>query len=339
MTAATPGGSGETKAGTRAKATTVSTVSTVKDRLAVLGFRTGWKAVRLLPEDAAYALFDRIADVTYRRGGKGVQRLRENYATVCPDLDAAALEDLVRRGVRSYFRYWCESFRLPGRTPEDLGQQVEARNDGPAREALAEGRGVVLFLGHLGNWDLAGAWAAHHFAPVTTVAERLKPEELYEEFLAYRRSIGITIHPLTGGDNVFGHLVRAVRAGGFVPLLADRDLTDKGIEVDFFGHRARMAAGPAALALATGAFVSTLDMHYETRPGRRRPTLVLDFGAEVQDPGVGSSRERIAAVTQDLATLFEGAVREHTEDWHMMQRVFLHHLDPAAGQVDGDGGP
>lgn len=304
-------------------------MSGLRDRATVAGFRLGWRAVRTMPERLAYATFDRAADVVHRRDGKGVTRLRANYATVRPELGPEELEDLVRRGVRSYFRYWCESFRLPGRSAQDVGEQVEARGDAAARAALAEGRGVVLFLGHLGNWDLAGAWAAHHFAHVTTVAERLKPEELYEEFLAYRESIGITIHPLTGGSNVFGALVRTVRDGGFVPLLADRDLTEKGIEVDFCGHRARMAAGPAALALATGAHLTTLDVHYEPGPGHR-PTLVLNFLEPVEDPGVGTTRERIETMTQQLATLLEGAVREHTEDWHMMQKVFLHHLERRA---------
>lgn len=305
-------------------------------RLSVLGFRLGWRVVRVLPERAAYALFDRVADVLHRRGGRGVQRLRDNYATVRPELDDRELEQLVRRGLRSYFRYWCESFRLPDRSAADLAEQVQARGDAPVRAALAQGRGVVGFLGHLGNWDLAGAWAAHHLAPVTTVAERLEPEELYQQFLDYRTSIGITIHPLGGEGNVFGGLVRTLRDGGFVPLLSDRDLTSRGVEVDFCGHRARMAAGPAALALATGACVTVVDIHYEPRPGAR-PRLVIQFLDEVHDPGTGTSRERIAVMTQRLATQLEGVVREHTEDWHMMQRVFLHHLDPARTPAPASG--
>ena len=116
------------------------------------------------------------------------------------------------------------------------------------------GKSVVLALGHVGNWDLAGAWATRAVAPVTTVAERLEPEELFQEFVAFRESIGLTIFPLTGSGDVFRGLVRAARGGpGLIPLLADRDLTASGVEADLFGLRARFAAGPAALAISTGA--------------------------------------------------------------------------------------
>ena len=221
--------------------------------LAVSGYRLGWGAVRRFPERTAYTVFEQLADLTTARGGKGVQRLRSNYARVRPDLDESALDSLVREGMRSYLRYYCEAFRLPDRSAGDIAASVRVEGDGPVRAELAAGRPVVCFLGHLGNWDLAGAWGTTDLAPVVTVAERLEPEEVYAEFLAFRESLGMTILPLTGGGDVFaqlrGHLTKPV----LMPLLADRDLTDRGVEVDLCGHRSKMAAGPAALSLATGA--------------------------------------------------------------------------------------
>ncbi|MGB5952778.1 MAG: phosphatidylinositol mannoside acyltransferase, partial [Ornithinimicrobium sp.] len=213
----------------------------------------GWRGTRLLPERAAYGMFDVVARVSYRRGTRDVQRMRANYARVRPDVSQPELDNVVRAGMRSYMRYWCDAFRLPDRTTTDLAAMVRCTGDDPVRADVAAGQGQVLFLGHLGNWDTAGAWATGHLAPVTTVAERLKPEELYEEFTGFRERLGMTILPLTGEAGVFGRLVRAVREGAFVPLLADRDLSDTGVTVDFCGHRAAMAAGPAALAVATGA--------------------------------------------------------------------------------------
>ncbi|GAB3437677.1 phosphatidylinositol mannoside acyltransferase [Phycicoccus ginsengisoli] len=309
----------------------------IGDVLAVGGYRLGWGAVRRLPERTAYTVFDRIADLTVARGGKGVQRLRSNYAKVRPELGPAELEALVRAGMRSYLRYYCEAFRLPDRSHAELDTSVRVVGDGPVREEIAAGRPVVCFLGHLGNWDLAGAWGTKAIAPVVTVAERLEPEEVYAEFLAFRESLGMTILPLTGGGDLFaqlrGHLTRPV----LMPLLADRDLTARGVEVDLCGHRTSMAAGPAALSLATGAALFPVSIHYEPmQQPRWRHRVVITFHDRVIPPAAGATRAKAVAMTQQCADALGGAIREHTEDWHMLQRVFLEDL-PGAGRSAGRG--
>src|SRR5690606_30163606 len=140
------------------------------------------------------------------------------------------------------------AFRLPARDPDALVRATRVVGDGPVRQALAEGRSVIAFLGHLGNWDMAGAWCTQNLGPVVTVAERLKPEQVFQDFLAFRESLGMTIIPLTGGGDVFARLTEATKQTAIIPLLADRDLTRSGIEVDFAGDRSRVAVGPAALA-------------------------------------------------------------------------------------------
>lgn len=297
------------------------------DRASLAAFRLGWRGTRLLPERAAYRMFDVAALSATRRGGKDVMRMRANYGLVRPELGADELDALVEAGMRSYMRYWCDAFRLPNRSPEDLAARVRCEGEAPARADIADGNGLVLFLGHLGNWDTAGAWASCHLAPVTTVAERLKPEALYAEFLAFRESLGMTIFPLTGEGSVFSRLLRAVKGGAFVPLLADRDLTERGVIVDFCDHRAAMASGPATLALMTGAPLRPTTVRYELIPGQRPgPSayrIVIAFGPTVHDPGVGTKTERIAAMTQLCADYLGHEVRRSTHDWHMMQRVFV----------------
>jgi KDO2-lipid IV(A) lauroyltransferase len=304
-------------------------VSRLTDRAALTAYRAGWSLVRRLPERLAYAVFDLIADVAARRGGSGVARMRANFARVRPELDAAGLDALVRAGMRSYFRYWCEAFRLPDLTEADLVARVRTLGDAPVRAHLGAGKPAVMFLGHMGNWDLAGAWSTTQLAPVTTVAERLKPEELYDEFLGFRERLGMRILPLTGGSDVFRELTKALRASAFVALLADRDLTAGGVEVDFCGHRARMAVGPAALAVTTGAALHPVSVHYERRATGRGYELVIVFHDRVEVPATGTTREKVAMMTQACADALTDAVREHTEDWHMMQRVFVEDLDPA----------
>jgi KDO2-lipid IV(A) lauroyltransferase len=186
-----------------------------------------------------------------------------------------------------------------------------------------------MALPHMANWDHAGAWSTLALAPVTTVMERLEPEELFERFLHFRTKLGMEILPLSGGADLFGTLVRRLRKGGFVPLLADRDLTATGVPVTFFGETARMAAGPASLALVTGAALYPVTLHYERLPpgAPARWGIVATFHPEVVPPE-GERSEQIGQMTQACADALAVGIRRHPQDWHMLQRVFVADLVP-----------
>ncbi|MFE2547903.1 phosphatidylinositol mannoside acyltransferase [Streptomyces sp. NPDC059355] len=294
----------------------------VQDKLVDELYGLGWAGVKRLPEPAAVALGRRIADFAWKRRGKSVLRLESNLARVVPDAGPERLRELSQAGMRSYMRYWMESFRLPTMDPKRFGTDVEFKDEHLLREALDSGRGVVVALPHLANWDLAGAWAIGHMkAPFTTVAERLKPESLYDRFVAYRESLGMEVLPHSGGA-AFGTLARRLRSGGLVCLVADRDLSASGVEVDFFGSTARMPAGPALLAQQTGAVLLPATLHYGDTPkmyGRIHP--------EVEVPKAGNRTEKTTAMTQALADAFAQGIAEHPEDWHMLQRLWLDDLE------------
>ena len=302
----------------------------LKDQLTVAGFKLGWRALRGLPEPVAYGLFNRIADVAVRRGGKRVERLRANYRKARPELDGAALDSLVRDGMRSYMRYYCEAFRLPSLTRDQIDRAVLARGDDEPRRFTEKGETVVVFVGHLGNFDLAAAWAAGCLAPATTVAERLKPEEVFQEFVAFRNAIGLDIIPLTGGEDPFAALVQAARAGGRVIALAsDRDLTSNGVEVDLVGHPARMAKGPAVLSLLTGAPLYCAAIHYEPAPrgcGLGGYQTVIEFSERLLPRVEGPTAARAQDLIQQCADHLSVTIRQHTSSWHMLQRVFVEDL-------------
>ncbi len=222
--------------------------------------------------------------------------------------------------MRSYMRYFCEAFRLPRLSAVDIQQRVRTVGEEHFRAAIAEGRGVVVALPHLANWDLAGAWAATTSeVGVLAVAERLEPAELFDAFVAYRNAIGIDIVALTG-DDPFPALVERARSGGLVCLVADRDLSERGVPVDFFGATARMPAGPAALARRTGATLLAATLHYDGT-GVRDP-LVVTFSAPI-DTTRTPDRTPAAATTQRLADAFAAGIAAHPQDWHMLQRIWV----------------
>jgi KDO2-lipid IV(A) lauroyltransferase len=317
------------------------------DTVSVLGFKLGWSVVRALPERAAYALFNRVADVLVRRGGKGIERLRSNYRRVRPELSETDLDALVRQGMRSYMRYYCEAFRLPSLTRAQIDGAVVVRGDADIRELCARREAGVVFVGHLGNFDLAAAWSAGTLMPVTTVAERLKPEEVFQEFVAFRHSIDMDIIPLTGGDDPFHGLLAAAREGGrLIALAADRDLTNGGVEVDLLGHRARMAKGPAVLSLMTGAPLYAARIWYEPAPagaGLGGHRTVIEFSDRLVPRIEGTTAVRAADLIQQCADHLAVTIREHTSSWHMLQRVFVEDLaapvPPAASAASATSAP
>ncbi|WP_440571672.1 phosphatidylinositol mannoside acyltransferase [Streptomyces sp. KR2] len=295
----------------------------MNERLSDALYGLGWSTVKKLPEPVAVRLGQTLADTAWKRRGKGVLRLEANLARVVPDAGPERLAELSRAGMRSYLRYWMESFRLPAWSETRIKEGFEPEGLHHLTDGLAAGKGVILALPHLGNWDLAGAWVTRNLGvPFTTVAERLKPETLYDRFVAYREGLGMEVLPHTGGS-AFGTLARRLRAGGLVCLVADRDLSASGVEVTFFGDTARMPAGPAILAQQTGALLLPVTLWFDATPvmkGRVHPP--------VEVPETGARAEKTSLMTQALADAFAEGIADHPEDWHMLQRLWLADLEP-----------
>jgi phosphatidylinositol dimannoside acyltransferase len=284
---------------------------TARERLVDAGFAAGWAAVRALPEPVAAAGSAAAGTLAARRGTRGVRRLRANLARVAPG------QDLTGRAMRSYARYWRETFRLSRITPAAVRDHTDVTGMDLLDKSLDSGRGTILALPHCGNWEAAGVWLLEHGAPFSTVAERLKPESLYERFVAYREGLGMEVLPLTGGERAPSDVLRErLKAGRTVCLLGDRDLTRRGIDVEFFGATARMPAGPALLAATTGAALHPVGLWF-TRGGwgiRVHPEVPI---------GAGRLRDTVAAATQQVADAFAADIALRPYDWHMLQRLWL----------------
>ena len=289
-------------------------------------YRLAWRGTRHLPAPVGYGLAHTVADVLWawqrlRRSATGVGQLERNLARILPaGTPPRAL------------RYFYEAFALPGITPDQILARVRTDIDPQLHEDVRAGS-VVMALPHMGNWDLIGAWACRELATVLTVAERLEPEDLFEQFVSFRQLLGMRIIGQAHGEKVFDRLLEAASQGHYVvALLADRDLSSAGITAQLGGAAARVAAGPAAIAQRLGRPLYAASIHYEPLTGERRRRAGSPWGLvltarRVPEPQQLEGREQVAAHTRAWVAELEPLIAEYAEDWHMLQPVFDADLD------------
>lgn len=279
-----------------------------------MAYLLGWKIVRLIPERSAYFLFTQMANRSIRKKGKSYQRLKDNLGRVRPEISTVELDNLTAEGMRSYLRYWCDAFRLPTWDHERLTQTVTVDGEEKFRSHVAEGKGVVVSLPHSGNWDHAGAYFSATGVPIISVAEKLKPESVFRAFLRYRERIGMRIY--SAADNVIPALHKHLSQGEVVALVADRDLSRNGVEVNFFNGTAKMPSGPAILALRNNSYLIVAHVTY-TAGG-----IHISFS----DPLISNEREesdQVRDLIQQTADFFADGIRRKPEDWHMLQKIWI----------------
>ena len=298
-------------------------------------FLLGWRLATKVPEVVTRGVMHVGADIAWLIRAQGVRQLEANIRRARPEASRRQLRRLSREGMRNYLRYFAEAFNLPRLTPEQIDARVRPVGVAAAMAEAGAGRAVVLVLAHQGNWDLAGAWATMHLAPATTVAERLNPPEVFEEFVKLRAALRVRVIPLDRGSDVFRELVRIVQAGNaLIPLLSDRDLTSRGVEVTLLGERARVAAGPAALAIAAGTMVIPTTLRHERLYGARRRAagtkwgMVVTFAPPVVVPPGIPRPEQVQRVTQEWVDVLSADIIAYPTHWHMLQKVFVADLDP-----------
>ncbi|MFE3229642.1 phosphatidylinositol mannoside acyltransferase [Nocardia sp. NPDC059228] len=290
-------------------------------------YAAGWRLVRGLPEGMARKGFDAGANAVARRSNRKAHRghpnqLRRNLARVLGTTPEAVPDGLIAASMRSYARYWREAFRLPSMDHTALGQ-LHVHGVEHLDAALARGKGVLLVLPHSGNWDMAGVWLVQNYGQFSTVAERLKPESLFERFVEYRESLGFEVFPLTGGEQPpFPQLADRLRDNKMVCLMGERDLTGKGVPVTMFGERTWLPAGAAKLAADTGAALLPVHCWFTTAADGREGWGMQVFEALDLSGGV-------APATQALTDVFAANIAAHPADWHMLQPLWESDLSQA----------
>ena len=274
-----------------------------------------WKLIALLPEKLAYKLADYVSDRIYKKNGKGIKRLRGNYGQVMPEYSTEKLEELTKLGMRSYIRYWFDTFRLSRWSKNRIISTTKVIRENLLRDPIQSKQGCIVALPHAGNWDHAAAYFCSTGITLTAVVEKLKPEAIFKKFLAHRESIGI--EAISHKEKTIPILANRLQDGKLIALVADRDMSRNGIEVNFFGKIAKMPSGPAILAIKTGAPLITAYVRY-TPDG-----IEIIFDETIKLTNSGTEEEQIKIITQSIADNFAKRIKEYPVDWHMLQRIWV----------------
>jgi lauroyl/myristoyl acyltransferase len=267
-----------------------------------------------LPRRAGLAMANLYFRTYYRRAQSQRRVVSANLARVLGHApDHPLVEVATRECFRLYARYWFETFALRTMPADEVNRRFSVRGLEHVDGALARGTGIVLTLPHMGNWDAAGHWLCVKGYRMTAVAEELRPRSVFELFLRHRRALGMGIVALSEGSRVAETLIRLLSENHIITLVADRDLTGRGVQVEMFGATRLLPAGPAMLALATGAPLCVCAV-FTTPEGWH---TVIGPPVEIERTGV--MRQDVTALTRVIAEGFERFIASAPADWHMFQ--------------------
>ena len=276
-------------------------------------YRTGSAVLRTLPrgiaETLASSTYAAVSKLSEDRRLLVARNLQRVYG---PDFTGPELERAITRTFESYGAYWVDSFRLPKLSEAEIDFAFGYEGVEHIARSMARGQGTINVLPHLGGWEWAAFWLARIMQwQVTAVVEPLDPPELFDFFTEFRKSLGMHVVPL--GPDAGKEVLRALRERHVLALLSDRDIEGNGVEVEFFGERTTLPAGPITLALRTGAPVLPTTVYFDGKGhhGFVRPPLDLTRQ--------GSLREDVARLTQVLAHELEGLISQAPDQWHVFQ--------------------
>jgi lauroyl/myristoyl acyltransferase len=305
---------------------------TFSDRISYAAFAAAEQAAMALPEFAGRRMFDAAALAAFylAPGARGV--VARNLSMVLGrEPSSPVVQAATKEAFRSYARYWYDTFHIRAMPREEFHRRCRLEGRHHLEEALERGRGAVLALPHLGNWDVAGAHVAGSGMPVTAVAELLRPERVFRLFLEHRRQLGMRIVPLYDDRKVGEELVRLIGENVLIALVADRDLKGRGVLVEMFGRQRRIPAGPALLSLFTGSPLLPASC-YDVEEG-----WVIRIGGPLEIERTGSMRDDVTSLTRLLAAQFERSISAAPTQWHMFQPAWSDAGDARASAIAGAG--
>lgn len=285
----------------------------ITDAATVNAYKMGSLAARLMPGPMASAAATSLGFTASFANAERRAMIERHIKRVNPALGGASLRVAVGQAFDSYARYYVESFRLPSLSKRVVDRSFSVDGFHHITDALELGKGCIFALPHLGGWEWAGRWMTDQGYKLTVVVEALEPPELFEWFADLRQELGMTVVPT--GPNAGTAVTKALRENQIVCLLSDRDIERNGVDVEFFGERTTLPAGPAMLGLRVGAPVLPVGVYFTSEYNGHhalvRPPLSMQR--------TGGLRDDVARITQNLARELEFLIRRAPEQWHLFQ--------------------
>jgi KDO2-lipid IV(A) lauroyltransferase len=289
-------------------------VSSLRLTAAYWAYRDLERIAMTLPERVGRPLFRGLGAAAHELLPGVRATVAANQATVLGlEPDTAVVRAATREAFRLYARYWYDTFRLRALSPAEVDRRSRVVGVEHIDAALEAGHGCIAVLPHLGNWDVAGHWMAAHGYPIAAVAEVLEPRRLAELFVRHREELGMRVVPLAEGTHVGQQLAKLLSDNWLVALVADRDLSGRGVEVEMFGRTRRVPAGPALLSITSGAPLLVCSS-YTTHEG-----WAVRIGSPLEIERTGNTRDDVTALTRLMAEGFERSIAACPPDWHVFQ--------------------
>ena len=277
-------------------------------------YKSGAAVFRTLPRPVSEALASTTYAAASRLSAERRLLVARNLKRIKgDDFSGPELEAAIRNTFKSYGLYWVDSFRLPKLSHAEIDFEFSYEGVEHIVRGLQTGKGTINVLPHLGGWEWAAFWLACIMGwQVTAVVEPLEPPELFEFFTEFRQGLGMNVVPL--GPDAGKEVLKALRHQHIVALLSDRDIEGTGVEVEFFGERTTLPAGPATLALRTGAALLPTAVYFQDRGHHAivRPPIEVERREK-------RLRDDVARVTQDIAHALEELIAVAPDQWHMQQ--------------------
>ncbi len=223
------------------------------------------------------------------------------------DRSDAEIKRLARESFRMLALNFVDTVRLRAMRHCDIIRLSIPHNFDRLTNAVKEGRGVIILASHAGSWEWSAGFIAIEGIPVSGVATKMYDPRLEKMLNESREYMGIKV--ISRGNNT-RDIIRALKKGGAVGVLIDQDTKVKGDFVDFFGHPAHTATGPALLSLKYNAPIIPV----LTCRGKNHRHHIW-FGDPVTAEPTGNLDRDILALTQKCSAVIEDFIREHPEQW------------------------
>jgi phosphatidylinositol dimannoside acyltransferase len=292
-------------------------------------YRGAEALVKVLPQSVSYWLGDRAADILIATGEHRFDGLRDNLRHVVPGIRERPLDHLVRRNVRNLTHCWVDVMEMSSpRT--NLPSRIDIDSLEHMEDAIARGNGVVVASMHFGSWEVGLAGWNKMGGKMALLAEVLRPARLFDRVVGARGAQGVHVIPIDtesmreGGVQVARRLgaasmrevFKVLKSGGVVAMALDRDLIGNGEPMEFFGQPAPIPVGAVEIAIRAGAAVVPIILF------RNKYRVHAVVHPEIRYAPDQPRDAEVRKTAQVLLRIFEQAIREHPEQWHVLDPIW-----------------